>query len=341
MTVTLLTVETGFAFRKRGTRNEETQTNGGNTKKTKKTIVVVGVDQDGDSGQGLLVVGNGHVHGAHNHNHNHGHGHGHGHNHAHRKHIVGPLEHPVYTRPKRADKSAQIDFDSESEYDDVMIYDGSYTLEDIESDVSSIHSASSQFNHKCVQVRRNKPYMTTAGAARSAGHHSHGGGKHGMSPGRHSRPVSPSSRPPRPMSPARHTPTSQALLKRSHGIDDIVHKLNQKPLPPRRTSRNYSESHDRNATVGIDVNYIINDIHVEPAHTYAVQRRKHSSYRINDSDVDSCSDTDMERIKRESLASMSELAEMTMAPENTMESNNMAFNSETDSDWDQRSAISI
>ncbi len=309
-------------YRKRRTVNEETQTSGGNTK-SKKTIVVVGVDQDGDSGQGLLVVGNGHVHSA-------------AHDRPHRKHLVGPLEHPVYTRSKRADKSAQIDFDSESDYSDVMVFGRDYTLEDIESDVSSIQSSSSPLNHKCVQVRTGRPYMTTT---RPNEHSNHG--RHGLTNVRHNRPLSPARPPPpRPMSPGKHAPAQP--IKRSHGIDDIVHQFNHKPLPPRRTTRNCVDTIERNATVGIDVNYIINDIHVEPTHAYGVQRRKHSTYRINDSDRDSFtgSDTDMERIKRESLASMSELAEMTMSPENTMDAKD--FNSDSDSsDWDQRSAISI
>ena len=301
-------------------RDDETQTSGGNTK-AKKTIVVVGVDQDGDSGQGLLVIGNGHVHGT---------------GHSHRKNIIGPLEHPVYTRPKRADKSMQIDFDSESEYDDVMIYNRDYTLEDIDSEVSSVHSSSSPFNHKCVQVRAGRPYMTTV---RPTGHGPHGWLS--ISPPKHSRPMSPG-RAPRPMSPVRHNMSQP--LKRSHGIDDIARQISQRPLPPRRPpSRHSIDSVERDSSAGVDVNYIINDIHVEPTHGYTVQRRKHPMYRISDSEVDSFtgSDTDIEKIKRESLASMSELAEMTMSPENTMDSRHLDFNSDSDSDWDQRSAISI
>ena len=279
------------------------------------------MDQDGDSGQGLLVIGNGHVHGTH-----------HDKSHSHKKNIVGPLEHPVYTRPKRADKSMQIDFDSESEYDDVLIYNRDYTLEDIDSEVSSIQSSSSPLNHKCVQVRTGRPYMTTV---RPNGHGAHG--RHNMSPGRRNRPMSPG-RPPRPMSPSRHNASQP--LRRSQGVSDIAHQVNQKPLPPRRVARHSAESVERNRSAGIDVNYVTNDIHVEPTHGYNMQRRKHSMYRISDSEIDS--DTDIERIKRESLASMSELAEMTMSPENTMDSRHLEFDSDSESsDWDQRSAISI
>ena len=279
------------------------------------------MDQDGDSGQGLHVIGNGHVHGAH-----------HDKSHTHRKNIISPLEHPVYPRPKRADKSMQIDFDSGSEYDDVMIYNRDYTLEDIDSEVSSMQSSPSPLNHKCVQVRTGRPYMTTV---RPSGYSPHG--RRNLSPGRHKRPMSPG-RPPRPMSPSRHN-VSQPL-KRSHGVDDIAHQINQKPLPPRRTAMHSAEPVERNTIASIDVNNITNDIHVEPTHGYNMQRRKHSMYRISDSEVDS--DNDIERIKRESLASMSELAEMTMSPENTMDSRHLEFDSDSESsDWDQRSAISI
>ena len=61
--------------------------------------------------------------------------------------------------------------------------------------------------------------------------------------------------------------------------------------------------------------------------------------RITDSDLDdfSCSEAEMEAARNKSLASMSELAEVTLVPENTSD----GLEDVLGADWDRRSGISI
>ena len=221
--------------------------------------------------------------------------------------------HSGHRPQKKADKTMQIDFDSESdEYDDVMDYSRDYTMEDMDvQSESSFQSSPNPVNgnHKGTQIRTGRLQMPKPG--------------------------------PKP-------------LWRAHCYGDISSprpysnsNSSKRPPLPMKMPRNSQDTIERTCSSGIDVDYMVSDIHLEPNNYIQRQRRKSNTmYKLTDSEPESYTSSDMEveeaQVNRESLASMSELAEMTITPENTLDCKSMDFTSDDSStDWDQRSAISI
>lgn len=228
--------------------NDSTQTQT-ITKHTTSTSIS---DLDGDSGQGLLAA-------------------------AHAPNGNGLLldVDALYAKPRKADKSMQIDF--QDDYDDVIMFEGDDSFIETDSNSSDLYCTPyTDANHKAIQV--------TAPSR-------------GQGLRRNAPPVKPKPRP--------HMTVRRAM-------DDLA---NTNGMNINNMREGISES---------DLSEGMADDNV---------------CQLTDSDLDdfSNSEPEMDPARKQSIASMSELSEVTMIPQSALD----CIDPISDPDWDQRSGISI